>query len=543
MLALLDWATHLAISPGKQAELVGIALRQAARFQEVALQGLSPKGPCIEPLQQDERFSHPAWREWPYNLVYQGFLLTQQWWHNATTGVRGVTCHHEDVLTFAMRQWLDMLSPSNFLPLNPEVLDATLRESGANLIRGGNNFVADHQRFLTGEPNPETKYFVPGKQVATTPGQVVMRNRLAELIQYAPTTPTTYAEPVLIIPSWIMKYYILDLSEHNSLVRYLVSKGHTVFILSWNNPDESDRDVGLDDYLRLGPLAALDAVCKITGQQRVHGVGYCLGGTLLSIAAAKLAHDRDTRLKTVSLLAAETDFEEPGELSLFIDASQVAYLEDLMWSQGYLKGEQMGGSFTFLHSRDLVWSRMVRDYLLGNHQPLNDLMAWNADVTRMPYRMHSEYLTRLYLHNDLAHGAYKVDGQPIALNDVDVPLFVVGTVKDHVSPWKSVYKIHLLAETEITFVLTSGGHNAGIVSEPGHPGRSFQVHTHAREAHYVDPDTWQAMAPHHEGSWWPAWQRWLATHSAPRRAAVKVGAPSRGYPALGPAPGRYVFVR
>lgn len=547
-LAYADWWLHLAMSPGKQLQLAEKAQRKTAKLARAALTCAQAGGaPCIEPLEQDDRFTSPAWQAFPYNLMYQSFLLGQQWWHNATTEIPGLSPHHQEVVTFAVRQWLDMFSPSNFWLSNPEVQQATWREGGANLARGLAKFVEDWMRSQSGEPNPQTQNFRPGHEVAITPGQVVLRNDLIELIQYAPATAQVHAEPILILPSWIMKYYILDLSPHNSLVRYLVAQGHTVFMVSWRNPGQdphsADSNLGMDDYLRLGPLAALDAVSTICPQRKVHAVGYCLGGTLMAIAAAKLAREDDPRIASLSLLAAQTDFEEPGELSLFIDSSQVAWLEDLMKDQGYLDGQQMGGTFMLLRSRDLVWSRMVRAYLLGLDEPLNDLLAWNQDTTRLPYRMHSEHLRNLYLNNELAHGLYRVDGKPVALNDIEVPLFVVGTVKDHVSPWRSVYKINLLTETEITFVLTSGGHNAGIVSEPGHPGRTYQMTTRHAQSKYTDPDTWQATAPHADGSWWPAWHQWLAARSTQRITPPSLGAPASSLPAVEAAPGSYVHMR
>jgi len=362
------------------------------------------------------------------------------------------------------------------------------------------------------------------------------------LIQYQPTTALVHKEPVLIVPSWIMKYYILDLSPQNSLVRYLIGQGHTVFMISWKNPDAKDRDLGMQDYLRQGVLAARDAINAIVPKRGIHGVGYCLGGTLLAIAAAMLARDGDQSLRSVTLLATEVDFEEPGELSLFIDESQVTYLEDLMWDQGFLDGKQMAGAFTLLNSKDLVWSRVVHEYLMGQRRPLTDLMAWNADATRLPYRMHTEYLRDFYLDNKLAEGRYEIGGKPVALTDIKVPMFVVATVRDHVSPWRSVYRIHLLTDTQLTFLLTVGGHNAGVVSEPGHPNRSYQIATRQSHSNYLGPDAWKATASRAEGSWWPEWQRWLAARSSGRARPPTMGAPARGYAPLADAPGQYVLV-
>ncbi len=538
-LAFGDWAMHLAAAPGKHAELARKAGRKWLRY--VNYLGRAAQGgdcpDCIEPLPQDRRFAGEAWRQWPFNAISQGFLLWQQWWWNATTGVRGVSPHHEDVVTFAVRQMLDFWSPSNFPWTNPEVLRAAWTQGGLNFAAGAENFADDWRRSVLGEPPAGSERFVPGRDVAVTPGRVVMRNRVAELIQYAPATPQVHPEPILIVPAWIMKYYILDLSPHNSLVRYLVEQGHTVFILSWKNPGPEDRDLSMEHYRRLGVMDALDAIGRIAPGQKVHAAGYCLGGTLLAIAAAGMARDADERLASISLLAAQVDFEEAGELTLFIDDSQVSLLEDMMAAQGYLDTRQMAGAFQLLRSNDLIWSKRVREYLLGERAPLNDLMAWNADATRMPYAMHSEYLRRLFLRNDLVAGRYQVDGRPVALADIRAPLFAVGTTHDHVAPWRSVYKVNLFTDADVTFVLTKGGHNAGIVSEPGHPGRSYQVAARQHDDPYLDADAWSSQAPLREGSWWPQWQGWLAQRSGAPAAPPAMGA------ALAEAPGDYVLQR
>ncbi|MBV8650013.1 MAG: alpha/beta fold hydrolase [Alphaproteobacteria bacterium] len=537
-----DWLVHLATSPGKQLQLIEKGFRNTARFGMYAAQSIANPDtpPCITPSPHDRRFEGHAWQRWPYNLISQSFLLTQEWWHNATTAVNGVSERNEKRLSFTARQLLDVVSPSNFVLTNPEVAQATLEQGGRNLVQGFHNLLEDWQRTANGKPPVGAEQFVVGQNVAATPGKVVFQNRLIELIQYAPATDEVHAEPVLIVPAWIMKYYILDLSPQNSLVKYLVEHGHTVFMISWKNPTSEDRDLGMDEYRRLGILAAFDAISAILPERKVHAAGYCLGGTLLMIAAAAMGRAGDDRLASMTLFAAQGDFTEAGELMLFINESQIAYLENMMWDRGYLDTYQMAGAFQILRSKDLVWSRVVREYLLGGRQPMNDLMAWNADATRMPYRMHSEYLRRLFLNNDFAEGRFEVDGRPVWVTDIRVPRFAVATVADHVAPWRSVYKAHLVPD-ELSFVLTSGGHNAGIVSEPGHPGRTYQIRARDLGELYVDPDTWLAETPVRQGSWWPEWQSWLARHSSEKKVAPPpMGAPEKGYGPRRDAPGLYV---
>jgi len=542
--AYLDWATHLVFAPGKRAQLVDKAVRKAVRFGNYAYRCAAAAGsaePCIEPLPQDRRFSGQEWQKWPFNFVYQAFLLQQQWWHNATVGVRGVAKQHEKIAEFVARQLLDMVAPSNFPLTNPEILTRTLGSGGLNLLKGWHNFIEDWERAVSGKPPIGTERFAVGRDVAVTPGKVVYRNRLIELIQYAPATAEVRAEPVLIVPAWIMKYYILDLSPHDSLVKYLTAQGFTVFMISWKNPGPDDRDLSMEDYRTLGIMSALGAVNTVVPNRKVHAAGYCLGGTLLAIAAAAMARDNDDRLATLTLFAAQTDFTEAGELTLFIDESQLAFLEDMMWEQGFLDSRQMAGAFQMLRSNDLVWSRVVRDYMLGGRQEMTDLMAWNADATRMPYRMHSEYLRKLFLDNDLAEGRFEAGGEPVSLTDIRAPIFAVGTERDHVAPWRSTYKICLQAETEVTYLLASGGHNVGIVSEPGHPEHGFRVSRKAADGHYRDPDWFLREAQRKAGSWWPEWIGWLGEHSGAAVAPPPLGAAQAGLPPLGDAPGTYVF--
>jgi len=539
-----DWLAHLAVSPGKQARMTEKALRKAARLGIYAAESLfNPNTPrCIEPLPQDYRFSHEAWRHWPYNVIYQAFLLNQQWWHNATTGVRGVSKHNEQAVTFITRQLLDMWSPSNNPFLNPEISQTTIKEGGANLMRGLMHFITDARRAMKGEKPVGAEAYQVGRDLAVSPGKVVFRNRIMELIQYSPTTDSVCREPVLMLSAWMMKYYILDLSPHDSMVKHLVDRGHTVFMISWVNPGPDDRDLAMDDYRTLGIMAALDAIGAVVPGEKVHAVGYCLGGILLTIAAATMARDGDERLASVTLFTTMTDFTEVGEISVFMGPSAIAFLEDMMWDRGYLEPTQASGGFQLLKSRDLIWSKMVREYLLGQRAPMFDLMAWNADTTRMPYRQHAELVRRLYRDNQLAQGHYKVDGQPIVLGDIHVPIFAVAADRDHVAPWRSVYKLHLQSDAcELTFVLASGGHNMGVISEPGHPRRSYQIATQKEDDRYMGPTLWQQQTPKQEGSWWPAWEEWLCRHSTGRTAPPAMGAPDRGYPVLGDAPGTYVY--
>ena len=541
-MAFDDWATHLSHNPGEQLEL---AKKAWQGFQQLAAyvprSAQTPCPPCVTPVVHDRRFANENWKTWPFNVISQTFLTTQQWWQDATTNVRGVAGHHEEVVSFTVRQMLDFASPANFVWSNPEVLERATSTAGMSLWQGFQNLVQDAQRLAAGTPILRTDAYQVGKNLAVSPGQVIYRNDLIELIQYAPVGQAVFPEPILIVPSWIMKYYILDLSPQNSLIKYLVDQGHTVFAISWKNPDSDDRELGLEDYLRLGIMASMDAVTRIVPKQKIHAMGYCLGGTLLTMAGAAMGRDGDKRLATLSLLAAQTDFTEPGELQLFIDESQVAYLEDIMWDEGYLDTKHMAGAFQLLGSSDLVWSKVLKHYLLGERSEVTDLMAWNADGTRLPYRMHSEYLRCMFLHNDLASGRSTVNGQAIALPDIKCPIYCLGTQRDHVAPWRSVHKLHLLADVDLTFVLSSGGHNVGVVNPPGVAGRSYQVLTRKHDSKYLDPDAWLQAAPRHEGSWWPHWAAWLQARSGKPLAAPAMGAPAQGLTPIGDAPGTYVL--
>ncbi len=557
-LACADWGLHLLSSPGSQVHLARTAMVRYTQWLSDTGQTLVHAGADgsadadartspAHSAEPDSRFDHPAWRQWPWQGFAGASRAWEGWWHEASD-LPGMRDHSREQMRFYGRQMLDVLSPSNCLLTNPQALQAAWASGGKSLLQGMNHAL-EELRQRHGPLPQQAGGAAPGQGLAMTPGQVVWRNHLIELIQYEPTTPQVHQTPVLIVPSCIMKYYILDLSPHNSMVRWLVAQGHTVFIISWRNPDEHDALLGLDDYVREGVLQALNHVHCATGQA-VHLAGYCLGGTFAAIAAAALKGARAQAsqadkangrpLASLTLLAAETDFSEPGEMGVLIDEAQVRLLEEMMAEKGFLTGRQMAGSFQFLHSRELVWSSRTRRWLLGEDEVANDLMVWNADVTRLPAVMHSQYLRRCFLRNELAQGHFVFDGLPLSLRDIRIPVFGVGTVKDHVSPWKSVYKVHRLVSSPVTFVLTSGGHNAGIVSEPGHQGRHFQLLGMAPDQPRLSPQEWQAAAPRHEGSWWSAWSDWLAAQGSGRQVAARQPPVDAG---LGAAPGQYVRVR
>jgi polyhydroxyalkanoate synthase len=536
-----DWLLNLSKQPPTQLQLMQDAVAKAADNFAFALQAAGA-GP-LPPAAGDERFKDSAWSQWPFNVYAHAYRNYADWWQQALSTVPGVAPKNERTLDFVARNALELVSPANYLATNPELLNATRAEAGENLVRGFGYWLEDMERTLAGKRSGAPDAFVVGRDVAATPGKVVMRNNLIELIQYSPATATVFAEPVLVVPAWIMKYYILDLSAKNSLVKYLVSRGHTVFMISWKNPTATDRDLGMDDYLKSGIRDAVDAVASIVPDHKIHAVGYCIGGTLLSIAAGVFAAEGDTRFKSMTLLAAQQDFSEPGELSLFISPSQIDMLETVMSRTGVLKSEQMGGAFSLLRARDLLWTPAVNTYLRGKRASPNDLMAWNADGTRMPCRMHSEYLRELYLNNALARGEFVAEGRRVDLGAVRLPMFVVGTETDHVAPWKSVYKARgLTRSADYTFLLTSGGHNAGIVSGPVHPRRRLRVRSWSNATETLVPDEWLATTEPQAGSWWPVWQHWLAEHSgAAQVTPPQMGSAAAGYPPQGDAPGEYVL--
>jgi polyhydroxyalkanoate synthase len=533
-LAYLDWATHLAATPRKQVELLNEAIRSAARLGNFA----SPQAARTETDLQDECFSASAWAKWPFSFMAQAFHLQQQWWQTATTGVPGVSAKHEELVAFMAREFLDAAAPSNFPLTNPEIFWRTFQTGGRNLVQAFEKFVADSQRAAEGLPLTGIENFAAGQTVAVTPGNVVFRNELIELIQYTPMASAVRPEPVLLVPSWLRKYYIFDLSPQNSLVKFLIEQGFTVFMISWKNPRQEDRDLGLEDYRTLGVTEALDAIGAIAPYQKVHAAGHGLGGTLLSIATAAMARDHDERLATLTLLAAQTDFAEAGELSRFVDESQVAFAEDLMRKHGFLDPRQMADVCDMLEAKDQVVSRAVRQYLVEEQATMTDLSAWNADAMRVPFRLHSDCLRKLFLGNDFALGHLSAAGQPVRLCDIRVPVFAVGSERDHIAPWRSTYEIAQRVNGQVTYLLTSGGHTSTVLSKPDYPD-GYRIGP--ANPSDVGPERFLAEAQQKTGPWWPDWVAWLSSYSGPVNILQAMGAPQSGYPVLDAAPGTYVL--
>jgi polyhydroxyalkanoate synthase len=544
-LAASDWAGHILTAPGKRLDLLLMAQRQVAAASVALIRSMGPRAippqasaASAEPL--DKRFLNDAWNYWPFSLYAESFSIADQWWQAATTNVPGVDRHHAHLVSFGARQMLDMVSPGNFLWTNPVVLQKTIDTAGRNLLSGSRNWIEDIQRLTQGHPPHGVDQYRVGHELAVTPGKVVYQNPLIELIRYSPTTEQVYPEPVLLVSAWIMKYYVLDLTPGQSLVEYLVEHGHTVYCISWKNPGESESQFGMEEYLQLGLGEAIRVMQESHPGTKIHAAGYCLGGTLLAIANAALSREPNNPLGSMTLFTAQTDFSEPGELALFIDESEVTLLEAQMRENGVLTAGQMSGAFQILRSSDLIWSRMVQEYLMGERRAVTPLIAWNADATRMPAKMHSQYLRRLFLNDDLSEGRFMVGGQVISLSDIKTPIFCVATEKDHVAPWRSVFKLHYFTPAEITFVLTDGGHNAGIANPPGQRQRHYRVACRPSHSGLVGPEQWCQTAMLEEGSWWPAWQHWLVARSGPLgpvRPTDEATLP------IADAPGTYVLER
>ena len=500
-----------------------------------------PTEPVIEPTTGDRRFKDNAWTENAvFDYIKQSYLLTARWMQATVKQVDGLDDKTAKKIDFYTRQFVDAIAPSNFVLTNPEVLRETIESGGENLVRGLDNLLRDLER---GNGRPMIKMtdldkFKVGVNIAVTPGKVVYQNDLIQLIQYEPATETVHRRPLLIIPPWINKFYILDLRPENSFIRWAVEQGHTVFVISWVNPDAKLAEKTFEDYMLEGLLAALDAMEQATGERDANVIGYCLGGTLLAATLAYLKAKKDDRIKSATYFVALVDFKEAGELSVFIDEEQLHYLEKRMREHGYLEGSDMATTFNMLRANDLIWSFVVNNYLLGKEPFPFDLLYWNSDSTRMPAAMHSFYLRNMYQENKLVvPGGITLAGVPIDVSTISTPSFLLSTREDHIAPWKSTYAATQLYRGPVKFVLAASGHIAGVVNPPG---RSKYGHWENAK-NPPTPDEWLATAKQHPDSWWPVWNQWIGKY-----AGGKVPARKPGDGKLTPiesAPGSYVLVK
>ena len=494
--------------------------------------------PTALPARADRRFRSEAWDEkLIFDLLRQAYLLTADWMLDNVARMQEVSREDRMRIRFYTRQFADALSPSNFILTNPEILATTRREKGRNLLRGFRMLLEDLQRGdgqLLISMTQEGAFEV-GKNIATTEGSVVFENEMMQLIQYAPRTRTAYTRPLLIVPPWINKFYILDLQPKNSFIRWAVDRGYTVFVVSWVNPDEKLRYKRFEDYMHQGILAALDAIEKATGQREVNTIGYCIGGTLLAATLAWMKANDDDRIKSATYFTAQVDFSEAGELRVFIDDKQLKNLEKKMKAQGYLDGESMAMTFNMLRANDLIWTFVVNNYLLGRKPANFDLLYWNSDFTRLPETMHTFYLRQMYLENRLVEpGGIEMDGVPIDLTTIDLPVYIQSSREDHIAPYPSVYKATQIYSGDTTFMMAGSGHIAGVINPPEAKKYGYWTNDELPP----DPEDWLASAEQHQGSWWPHWDNWLKQHSGRR---IKARIPGDGeLPVIEAAPGRYV---
>ena len=497
--------------------------------------------PFIEPDKGDKRFRHEDWSEnQVFDVIKQSYLITAGWLEDTVKNVEGLDPADQDKVNFYTKQMTDAFSPSNFAMTNPEVIRATLDSNGENLVRGLNNIISDLER---GKGNlaitqTDMEYFEVGQNIATAPGKVVFQNELLQLLQFEPTTPQVFERPLLIFPPWINEYYILDLREDNSFIRWSVAKGYTVFVVSWINPDERLADKDFEDYIHSGLYAALDAVEKATGCKEINTIGYCIGGTMLGTSLALMAAKDDHRIQSATFFAAQLDFEHAGELKIFVDDAQLASMEAQMEAAGgYLEGSSMASTFNMLRSNDLIWSFVVNNYLLGKEPFRFDLLYWNADTTRMPQALHMYYLRNFYHKNKLATGQLKIDGIELDLNKVAIPIYMQSGKDDHIAPCKSVFKASHLFGGPVRFIVAGSGHIAGVINPPS--AQKYQYWTNENDANSVEE--WLDRAEEHPGSWWDDWDQWLAPQSGRKVLARKPG--DGGLEILEDTPGSYVKVR
>ena len=497
--------------------------------------------PVIDPSSSDRRFRDDAWKENEvFDFIKQSYLLSARFVQDVVTHVDGLDPKTAQKVDFYARQFIDAMSPSNFLLTNPEVLRKTAETGGENLLKGLNNLLGDLERGKgkLSIKMTDTEAFKVGDNIGVSPGKVVYQNELMQLVQYTPSTGKVLKRPLLIAPPWINKFYILDLRPRNSFVRWAVSQGHTVFMISWVNPDERLAEKGFEDYMKQGYLAALDAIEAATGEREVNAIGYCLGGTLLASTLAYMADKGDDRIKTATFFVTMMDFQEAGELGVFIDEEQLQALEDKMNKRGYLEGSEMATTFNMLRANDLIWSFVVNNYLMGNDPFPFDLLYWNADSTRMPARMHSFYLRRMYQENLLARpNGIELDGVPIDLGKIKQPSYFLSSREDHIAPWKSTYRGTQLLGGSKRFVLAASGHIAGVVNPP--EGGKY--------GHWIsqdvppEPEAWLQGATEMAGSWWPDWHRWILASSKTQVAARQPG--DGKLKPVEDAPGSYVLVK
>jgi polyhydroxyalkanoate synthase len=501
----------------------------------------APMGAIAEPAKGDKRFKHEDWEEHAlFDYIKQSYLIAARWLQKAVADVDGLTPEAQKKVAFFTRQYIDALAPSNFALTNPEVFRETIATGGQNLVRGLHNLLDDIERgkgqLKISMTDP--KAFELGVNIATTPGKVVYQNDLMQLIQYEPSTAKVAKRPLLIMPPWINKYYILDLREKNSFIKWTVDQGLTVFVISWVNPDESHADKDFTSYLLEGPVAALDAIEKATGEKEVNAVGYCLGGTLLGALLAYLAAKKEKRIASATFMTAMIDFANPGELGVFIDEGQLDSLEKKMIERGYLEGSEMAETFNMLRGNDLIWSFVINNYLMGRDPFPFDLLHWNTDSTRMPAKMHSYYLRNMYLSNKLREpGGIVLADVPVDLSKVTTPTYFVSAIEDHIAPWKATYEGPRLLSGKNRFTLSGSGHIAGMINPPA--ARKYCYWTN--DALPEDADDWLGAAKQHEGSWWTDWLAWLGAYNGPQ---VQARVPGKGkLKVIEPAPGSYVKVR
>jgi len=541
--AFLEMTGRLMADPSKLLEAqVSLWQDYMKLWQRTAERFLGGKAePVVESAPGDRRFQNAAWNDSTlFNFIKQSYLLTARWLQGTVREVNGLDDKTAKKVDFYTRQFVDAIAPSNFVLTNPEVLRTTIESGGENLVNGLKHMLDDLER---GKGRLMIKMtdldaFKVGENIAVTPGKVVYQNDLMQLIQYAPTTATVKRRPLLIMPPWINKFYILDLRPRNSFIKWAVDQGHTVFVVSWVNPDERLAQKSFEDYMREGPFASLDAIEQATGEREVNVIGYCLGGTLLAATLAYMAATGDHRFRSATYFVALTDFAEPGELSVFIDEDQLHSLEERMSAHGYLQGSDMATTFNMLRANDLIWSFVVNNYLLGKEPFPFDLLYWNSDSTRMPAAMHSFYLRNMYQENKLVvPGGIALDGVPIDLTEIKVPSFLLSTKEDHIAPWRSTYAATQLYKGPVTFCLAASGHIAGVVNPPG---QNKYGHWENKKIAKT-PEEWLKSATFQNDSWWPAWEKWISAYAG---GEVPAREPGDGkLAAIEDAPGSYVRVK